>query len=183
MPIRHTAFPPIAGPHAEVLILGSFPGQRSLQARRYYAHPMNSFWRIMGRVLGTSFDVPYRERVQLLKRHRIALWDVVRSARRRGSLDSAIEHASVVPNDFGRFFAHHPDIRLVCFNGAKAAELYRRLVLPSLEIESLRYARLPSTSPAHAAMPFAKKLARWRVAGAKSRGRFRPSSGSSRPTS
>jgi double-stranded uracil-DNA glycosylase len=161
---RHTAFPPIADRNARVLILGSFPGRRSLEAGRYYAHPMNSFWRILGRVLGESFDVPYARRRQLLKRHRIALWDVVAAARRPGSLDASIVHASVVVNDFARFFKTHPGIRLVCLNGGKAAELYRRRVLPTLgRFAAIRHRRLPSTSPAHAAMPFAAKLARWRV--------------------
>lgn len=161
---RDTAFPPVAGRDAEVLILGSFPGRRSLAARQYYAHPMNGFWRILGRVLGASFEIPYAERKRLLKRHRIALWDVVAAARRPGSLDSAIVDASVATNDFRRFFEAHPRIRLVCLNGAKAAQLYRRRVLPALgRFAEIHHQRLPSTSPAHAAMPFAKKLARWRV--------------------
>lgn len=160
-----TGFPPIADRRAEVLIVGSFPSQRSLEAGQYYAHPRNGFWPIMGRVLGTSLDVPYGMRKRVLKTHRIALWDVVKTARRPGSLDSSIVGASVQANDFHRFFASHPQVRLVCFNGAKAAELYRRLVLPKLRstFATLRYERLPSTSPAHAAMPLGKKLARWRV--------------------
>jgi double-stranded uracil-DNA glycosylase len=161
---RDAAFPPIADRNAEVLILGSLPGRRSLEARKYYAHPMNSFWRILGRVLGTSFEVAYAERKRRLKRHRIALWDVVAAARRPGSLDSSIVPASIATNDFRRFFERHPRIRLVCLNGGKAAELYRRRVLPTLgRFADIRHARLPSTSPAHAAMPFAKKLRRWRV--------------------
>lgn len=162
---RHRGFPPVADRGAQLLILGSFPSQRSLEAGQYYAHPRNAFWPIIGRVLGARFDVPYAKRKRLLKKNRVALWDVVASARRPGSLDSSIVGASVVVNDFGRFFRSHPRIRLVCFNGAKAAELYRRWVLPRLgpEFGRLRYRRLPSTSPAHAAMPFARKLARWRT--------------------
>jgi len=162
---RQTAFPPVENRRAEVLVLGSFPGRPSLQANQYYANPRNGFWPILGRVLGASFDVSYAKRKQTLKRHRIALWDVVAAARRPGSLDSSIIGSSIVGNDFRRFFGAHPRIRLVCFNGAKAAELYKRLVLPALESEfpGIRYLRLPSTSPAHAAMPVARKLARWRV--------------------
>jgi TDG/mug DNA glycosylase family protein len=168
--MRHAGFPPIADRNAEVLILGSFPGQRSLEARRYYAHPMNGFWRILGRVLDASFDAPYVERKRLLKRHRIALWDVVAAARRPGSLDSSIVSASIATNDFRRFFERHPRIRLVCLNGGKAAELYRRRVIPTLGPRiDIRHLRLPSTSPAHAAMPFARKLARWRVVGTTTR--------------
>lgn len=161
--MRHTGFPPIADRDAEVLILGSFPGRRSLEAGQYYAHPMNSFWRIMGRVLGTSFDVPYARRKRILKERRIALWDVVKAARRPGSLDSAIVGASIEANDLRRLFRSHPRIRLVCLNGGKAAALYRRLVVPTLTT-AIPCKRLPSTSPAHAAMPFEQKLARWRVA-------------------
>jgi double-stranded uracil-DNA glycosylase len=162
---RRTAFPPVEDRRAEVLILGSFPSQRSLEKNQYYAHPRNNFWPIMGRVLGTSPDAPYAKKKLTLKANRIALWDVAARARRPGSLDSSIVGKSVVVNDFRRFFGSHPRIRLVCFNGAKAAELYRRRVLPMLgsEFPGIRYRRLPSTSPAHAAMPFGRKLARWRL--------------------
>jgi len=163
--VRHAGFPPIADRRAEVLILGSLPGRRSLEASQYYAHKMNSFWRLLGRVLGADFAVPYAERKRLLRRHRIALWDVVAAARRPGSLDADIVHASIAINDFARFFRTHPRIGLVCLNGGKAAELYRRRVLPTLgRFADIPHVRLPSTSPAHAAMPFARKLARWRAA-------------------
>jgi hypoxanthine-DNA glycosylase len=163
--MRHAGFAPVQTRAARILILGSFPSRRSLQAGQYYAHPRNAFWPLLGRVLGTSFDVPYAKRRQLLKRNCVALWDVVAAARRPGSLDSSIVGHSIVVNDFGGFFRAHPRIRLVCFNGAKAAELYRRLVLPKLGpgFGKMRYHRLPSTSPAHAAMPFERKLARWRA--------------------
>ena len=93
----------------------------------------------------------------------IALWDVAAAAERPGSLDSAIVHTSVEANDFGTFFATHRRIGLICFNGAKAAELYRRLVLPTLDepFASIPTQRMPSTSPAHAAMPYAQKLEAW----------------------
>jgi hypoxanthine-DNA glycosylase len=85
---------------------------------------------------------------------------VCAAAQRPGSLDAAIVHASVVPNDFAAFIESHPDIDLICFNGGKAADLYRRLVLPSLP-RAIRTETLPSTSPAHAAMTYADKQARW----------------------
>jgi len=163
--MRHAGFAPVQTREARILVLGSFPSRRSLQAGQYYAHPRNAFWPLLGRVLGMSFDVPYAKRKQLLKRNRVALWDVVAAARRPGSLDSSIVGSSIAVNDFRRFLKSHPHIHLVCFNGAKAAELYRRLVLPKLRPESgkMRYHRLPSTSPAHAALPFESKLARWRA--------------------
>lgn len=156
-------FPPIADAHARILILGSLPGQVSLQRQQYYAQPQNAFWKIMGRLFGTSPELPYEDRAQDLVRNRIALWDVCAAAQRPGSLDAAIVHSSVVPNDFAAFIATHPHVELICFNGGKAAELYRRLVLPGLPNtrRAIRYATLPSTSPAHAAMPFEEKLTRW----------------------
>lgn len=156
-------FPPLADAHVRVLILGSLPGQVSLQQQQYYAQPQNAFWKIMGRLFGAGPELPYEERVQRLVRNRIALWDICASAHRPGSLDAAIVHSSVVPNDLAAFIAAHPGIGLICFNGGKAAELYRRLVLPGLPatVCPIRYETLPSTSPAHAAMPFEEKLTRW----------------------
>ena len=158
-------FPPIADAHARVLILGSLPGQVSLQRQQYYAQPHNAFWKIMGRLFDARPELPYDERTQRLVRDGVALWDVCAAATRPGSLDAAIVHASVVPNDFAAFIASHPRLRLICFNGAKAAELYRRLVLPSLPrtLRPVGYETLPSTSPAHAAMTFEEKLTRWSI--------------------
>lgn len=163
--MRHAGFPAVANGRAEVLILGTLPGRMSLQAVEYYANPRNGFWSIMGRLLDSNIDVPYAQRKRMLTRNRIALWDVLAAARRPGSLDSSIVASSLEPNDFRRFFRSHPRVRLVCFNGKKAADLYRRVVLPSLGTEAAltRYESLPSTSPAHAAMSFGRKLARWRI--------------------
>lgn len=156
-------FPPIADAYARILILGSLPGQVSLQRQQYYAQPHNAFWKIMGRLFGAGPELPYEERMQGLVRNGIALWDVCAAAQRPGSLDAAIVHSSVVPNDLAAFIESHPGIGLICFNGGKAADLYRRLVLPGLPdtLCALHYATLPSTSPAHAAMPFEEKLTRW----------------------
>ncbi len=163
VPIHDTGFPPIADVHARVLILGSLPGQVSLQRQQYYALPQNAFWKIMSRLFGAGPELPYAERTQCLVQNGIALWDVCAAAQRPGSLDTAIVHSSVVPNDFAAFIASHPGIGLICFNGGKAADLYRRLVLPGLPAaaRTIRTETLPSTSPAHAAMPFEEKLSRW----------------------
>ncbi len=109
-------------------------------------------------------SLPYARRVKLLTSHRIALWDVLAAAERPGSLDSSIVHASALANDFETFFRAHPRIRRVFFNGRKAEAMYRRFVLPGLpsEFADMKYECLPSTSPAHAGMPFAKKLESWR---------------------
>ncbi len=154
----HRGFPPIAGRTARVLILGSLPGQASLAAHRYYAHPRNAFWPILAGIVGFPPDAPYDERAAALVRAGIAVWDVCAAASRPGSLDSAIAAASVKPNDFAAFFARHPKIARVAFNGAAAARLYRRHRLPDAGIA---FVQLPSTSPAHAAMDLSAKRAVW----------------------
>jgi double-stranded uracil-DNA glycosylase len=163
--MRDRCFPPIARRDAHTLVLGSLPGRKSLEMQQYYAHPQNSFWRIIVRLFGVDGMPPYEERMNILHRHGIALWDVLAAAERPGSLDSSIVHASAQANDFPAFFRTHPRIRRVFFNGRKAEDMYRRFVLPKLgaDFPQIRYAGLPSTSPAHAGMTFARKLARWRV--------------------
>ena len=145
---------PIAQANAEALILGSLPGRKSLEMQQYYAHPQNTFWRLVTQIFGAEWPLPYARRVKLLTAHRIAVWDVLAAAERPGSLDSSIVHASALANDFAAFYRAHPQIRRVYFNGRKAEELYRRFALPGLSAEfaAIRYVSLPSTSPAHAGM-------------------------------
>jgi TDG/mug DNA glycosylase family protein len=159
-------FPPIERADARVLILGSLPGQRSLQQRQYYAQPRNAFWRVMGELFGAVPQLSYAERTQRLIESRIALWDVCACAHRPGSLDAAIDHATVEVNPFEAFFRQHEALQLICFNGATAARLYARNVLAHLppQFQSIATKTLPSTSPAHAAMPFDAKLALWAAA-------------------
>jgi TDG/mug DNA glycosylase family protein len=159
------SFPPIAGRDARVLILGSLPGQESLRQRKYYAQPRNAFWPIMGALFGAAPALPYAERRRLLLANGVAVWDVCARAFRAGSLDSAIVASSVVPNDFAAFFAAHLSIAQIFFNGAKAAELYRRRVVPALPppLRVLPAVVLPSTSPAYAALDLAAKIRRWTV--------------------
>ena len=162
---RHDeCFAPIAKTGAHTLILGSLPGQRSLQMQQYYAHPHNAFWKLIGAIFAADPAQPYAQRVQVLTAHRVALWDVLAAAERPGSLDSSIVHASARVNDFAKFFRAHPRIRRVFFNGRKAADIYRRFVLPALgeRFAHIEYHVLPSTSPAHAGMTFAGKLEKWR---------------------
>ena len=158
------SFPPIAAPDAHVLILGSMPGVASLTAQRYYAHPHNQFWPIMAALLGFDSALPYPQRCAHLNAAGIAVWDVLQSCVRPGSLDADIDAASSVPNDFAAFFAAHPQICGVCFNGGTAKSLFSRHVLPGLDLPELSYASLPSTSPAHAGMRPPEKLACWRAA-------------------
>ena len=148
---------------AKVLVLGSMPGVASLQAQQYYAHPRNSFWPIMASIAGFDALAPYDERVAALTSAGFAVWDVLRSCVRPGSLDSAIATGTRVPNDFQSFFDAHPGVGLVCFNGSEAQQSYNRLVLPGLRAPNMQYTRLPSTSPAHP-VALAHKLAAWRAA-------------------
>jgi hypoxanthine-DNA glycosylase len=140
------------------------PGQVSLDQTQYYAHPHNSFWYIMGCLFGASVEKPYPQRLSILQQHHIALWDVVHRCRRQGSLDSAIENASVEANDLQGMLQQCPDIRYVFFNGQMAAALFRRKIIPTLSpslATRLRYQTLPSTSPAHASVSKEKKLEQW----------------------
>ena len=154
-------FSPIARPDARILILGSMPGQASLAAGQYYAHPRNAFWPIMGALLGFDPALSYPERAAMLTAAGIALWDVLHACSRLGSLDSAIAPDSVEPNDFAAFFAAHPHIGHVFFNGTTAATLFRRHY-PE-QSRTFHLVRLPSTSPAHASRNFADKLAAWQT--------------------
>jgi hypoxanthine-DNA glycosylase len=169
-PKHDECFPPIAKPDAEILILGSLPGRKSLEMQQYYAHPQNAFWKLISGIYGQGSSLPYTQRVEILTANRIALWDVLAAAERPGSLDSSIVHASARANDFAAFYRSHPLVSRVFFNGRKAEELYRRFVLPGLSAEFavLRYVSMPSTSPAHAGMPFAEKLVRWKTIKEKS---------------
>jgi hypoxanthine-DNA glycosylase len=160
---RIHSFSPIAAHNARILILGSMPGRASLQAHQYYAHPQNSFWRIMSQLLQMAPDVSYDERVELVKSARIAVWDVLQSCIREGSLDSSIERDTLIANDFRRFFQTHKKITHVFFNGAKAETCFVQHVLGEIEHIPLNLVRLPSTSPANASTTFAGKLEAWRA--------------------
>jgi hypoxanthine-DNA glycosylase len=151
--------PPIGSPDARLVILGNMPSVLSLASGQYYGNPRNAFWRIIGELYGGAPDAPYEQRTATLDRNRIAVWDVLRHCRRIGSLDSAIEPDSMVANDFGSFFAAHPHLERVYFNGAAAERNFTRLV----HIDVPAAVRLPSTSPAQT-MRYADKLATWRVA-------------------
>jgi hypoxanthine-DNA glycosylase len=152
--------PPIIADGARSLILGNMPSVMSLGAQEYYANPRNAFWRITGDIFGFDAAAPYDIRTAALTANGIAVWDVLRSCRRIGSLDSAVEPDSMVANDFRQFFDRHPQIRRVFFNGAAAEKNFNRLVRVAPDLE---YCRLPSTSPAQT-MRYAEKLAAWQDA-------------------
>jgi hypoxanthine-DNA glycosylase len=154
-------FPPVADSNAKVLILGSMPGIESLNQNHYYAHAQNAFWKIMDELAGAHPGLPYEKRLHKLTTAHIALWDVLATCERESSLDTHIRNEK--SNDFTAFFAQHPHITCVFFNGAKAEQSFSKLVLGIQELPPLTFQRLPSTSPAHAVMRYEDKLKAWRT--------------------
>ena len=148
--------PPIAGESTRLFILGSLPGDRSLAEGRYYAHPTNQFWKLVGTVIGRDLaSLPYDDRLPVLAEHGIGLWDVVSAAHREGSADHAIRDA--IHNDIGGFKRDYPLLEAVAFNGGRSAKDGFRLLGG---IEDLELIALPSSSGL-AAIPFAEKAAAW----------------------
>ncbi|MFM0035198.1 DNA-deoxyinosine glycosylase [Paraburkholderia strydomiana] len=152
-------FAPVVDARTRVLILGSLPGERSLAHGQYYAHKQNRFWHLVGDVIGANLSaMEYDERLRTLLEHRIGLWDVVAEARRSGSLDSNIrDHAS---NDLVGLIGTLPELACVAFNGGTAAKIGERAL--GERASGYRMLRLPSSSPAHATIPYAAKLEIWR---------------------
>ena len=149
--------PPVAPADARLFILGSLPGDASLVAKRYYAHPQNHFWRLVGEAIGEDLaSLDYDLRLRRLAERRIGLWDVIANAQRRGSLDQAIRGAG--HNPLADYFAGFAALEAVAFNGAAAAAAGRKL----LGGTKLTLIDLPSSSPANTRR-FAEKAEAWRV--------------------
>ena len=151
--------PRIARSDATLFLLGSLPGDASLAHGRYYAHPSNQFWRLLGTVIGEEIGaLSYGERLERLLDRRIGLWDVIASARRPGSLDQAIREAQ--HNDVDRLVEDFPRLKAIGFNGATAAAVGRKLLgtppVPLVLID------LPSSSAANT-RPFPEKAEEWSV--------------------
>ena len=153
-----SAFAPVVDDNTRVLVLGSLPGEASLVAGQYYAHPRNLFWPLLGAVLGTDLAaMPYPQRISALIEQGIGVWDTIANARREGSLDGAIRGADHA--DLAGLVATLRELRVVAFNGRKAWTIGA----PQLTGSGLDLLALPSSSPAYAAMPRAEKEARWMV--------------------
>ncbi len=150
------SFPPCANPDAKVLILGSMPGERSLELNQYYGHPMNRFWRVMANICSTELPSQYEDRLIMLSQNQIALWDVAAKALREGSLDSAIK--DVEPNDIMALIDSLPSLTCIVFNGRKAEQLFTKYFRKN---ESLTYLSLPSTSPANAGCSLDSLIKQW----------------------
>jgi hypoxanthine-DNA glycosylase len=152
------AFDPVVDSHTRLLILGSLPGDASLKAGQYYGHPQNGFWRLVGGVIGVDLVAqPYPDRLEALKAAGVGLWDVIASARRPGSLDTAIRDVEAA--DLNRLINTLPALRAVAFNGGTAARLGRRTLQRPAGIDLID---LPSSSPAHT-RPLSEKAAAWSV--------------------
>jgi double-stranded uracil-DNA glycosylase len=153
---RKSSFPPIVAPDTRVLVLGSLPGERSLAAMRYYAHPQNRFWHLIGKAIGIELrPLDYERRLTALLAAKVGLWDTVASAQRTGSLDAAIRAAE--PNALADLAASLPELRAVGFNGQASA----RIGMPQLADTDLALIALPSSSPANASIPLAEKEKAW----------------------
>lgn len=152
------SFPSISNSKAKVLVLGTMPGIQSLKLNQYYGHNRNAFWKILFTVFEESFSLDYEIRKELVLKNNIAIWDVLQTCVREGSLDSAIEQE--VPNDFNTFLAAHPNIEFIFFNGQKAAYYFKKYVAVS---EKYKLHTLPSTSPAHAGLSFEQKKQAWQM--------------------
>ncbi|WP_432816512.1 DNA-deoxyinosine glycosylase [Xanthomonas arboricola] len=146
-----------------VLVLGSMPGNASLHASMYYAHPRNRFWPLMQELLGTDAGLAYPARLQALADCKVGLWDVIGQCERRGSLDTAIVASSIVVNPLAARLVTLPQLRAVACNGAAAAQAWRRHVQPLLPValHTLPVWALPSTSPANAAWSLPRLCAAW----------------------
>ena len=154
--MRKSSFPPVVAPDTRVLVLGSLPGEKSLATQRYYAHPQNRFWHLIGTVIGVALEpLGYEERLATLLAVKIGLWDTVASAQRTGSLDAAIRVAE--HNPLVELAGSLPDLRAVGFNGKTSA----KIGMPQLAHTAIALIPLPSSSPAHATMRLAEKEKLW----------------------
>ncbi|MBA5246052.1 DNA-deoxyinosine glycosylase [Marnyiella aurantia] len=155
MTIRIASFPPIISETSEILILGSVPGVRSLKAQEYYAHPQNHFWKIVFQLFGGEFTPNYAQKLDFLTDNKIALWDVIETCERKGSLDTEIRNEE--SNDIPALLAEFPNIKAVFCNGQKAHKNLLKMVGKDYDLPIFV---LPSTSPLHT-IGFEKKLEAW----------------------
>ncbi len=152
-------FKPVVDKQAKLLILGSMPSVKSLEYQEYYGHPNNAFWFIMGALFDFDRNSVYADRCRIIKKAGIAIWDVIGTCVRPGSLDASIDKSSIEANDFTGFFNKYRKIQHVFFNGATAAKTFKQYVVDVPE--NLIFTRLPSTSPAHASMSKQQKIDYW----------------------
>nr|WP_146940386.1 DNA-deoxyinosine glycosylase [Chryseobacterium hagamense] len=153
---RISSFPPIIDTHSEILILGSIPGVKSLEKQQYYAHPQNKFWKIIFELLEEDFTDSYSGRIEIIRKHHIALWDVIDSCERKGSLDSEIRNEEA--NRIDELLESHPNIKAIFCNGGKSYKNLQKMLGKNYKIPVFL---LPSTSPLHT-ISFEKKFEEWK---------------------
>jgi hypoxanthine-DNA glycosylase len=167
-------FSPILGESPVVLVLGSMPSVKSLESHQYYANPHNAFWWIMSELFSFDLLESYNLRAAYLKQNKIAVWDVIKTCHRPGSLDSAIETSSIKVNDFSTLLSENTSIKLVIFNGQAAQKIFKKhvssvnqthkgMVAGSVDHYEGDFLVMPSTSPANAATKRENKLEQWRA--------------------
>lgn len=159
MPDKHnfkTSFPPIADAETEILILGTLPGDRSLEVGEYFAHPRNRFWKIISCITGNPVPETYTEKRELLLTSRIGVWNVLHKANRKGSLDTGIRNE--VPNDLTAFLSQHQKVKVIGFDGLKAGALYNKHFS---RISGIKYISLPGCSAANARFDLQALCERW----------------------
>ncbi len=150
------ALAPIVSTNSKILILGTMPGEQSLLQQQYYANKGNHFWRILFQVFNEEFSTDYEKRKKLILKNNLALWDVLYSCQREGSLDSKIKNE--IPNDFSEFLQNHPNISTIVFSSKAAAAYFKKYVSP---LPSVDYFTLPSPSGANAHLSLAQKTEIW----------------------
>jgi len=158
------SFLPETGPKPRVLILGSMPGIASLEAVQYYAHPRNAFWPIMASYFNFKNELTYSEKLSIVKHRQVALWDVLASCEREGSLDSAIKNETMVPNLIEDWLKQQSTVTTILCNGGKSAQTFKKHFKTLFSSQDINVVKLPSTSPAHAAMSLAEKKQQWHKA-------------------
>jgi hypoxanthine-DNA glycosylase len=154
---RISSFPPIIFKDSKILILGSVPGIKSLEMQEYYAHPQNKFWKILFELFDTEFTIDYSKKLKFLEKNKIAVWDVIDSCERVGSLDSKIKNE--VTNDILNLLEEFPNIKALYCNGGKSFKNVQKMVGKNFNIPIYL---LPSTSPLHT-ISLEKKLEAWKV--------------------
>ena len=152
-----TSFDPISNSETTILILGTMPGDKSLELGEYYGHSRNRFWKIISTITDNDLPLTYTDKKALLLKTKIGIWDVAHKANRKGSLDSAIENEE--PNDLDGFIARHKNLKIIGFNGTKSEVLFDKYFNRKSE---LKYISLPSTSPANTGIDFDNICKLWR---------------------
>ena len=152
---RISSFPPVISKDSKILILGSVPGIKSLEMQEYYAHPQNKFWRILFELFNEDYTTDYAEKIDLLKKNKIAVWDVIDSCERKGSLDNEIKNEN--HHNILQLLDHFPSIKVIFCNGQKSFKTLGKILPDDPKIPVFV---LPSTSPAYT-IPYQHKLKDW----------------------